>query len=95
MTDILTQLYRGDYYPTSFLTKKQVELSEQLAPCYSSIERWLVPDFLDQMLDLSEQFHEISAQTAFSDGFRLGVQLMLETLTPPSAPSPARRSDSP
>lgn len=87
MNPILLQLLHGDYHPTPFLTKKQVELSKQLLPYCESVQRWFGLDFLDSMSELQGEISEISQENAFADGFRLGAQLMMEALTPPSAPN--------
>lgn len=86
MSDILRTLFYGEYNPTPALTKKQAELSKRLTTCYDAVERWLGPDFLEQMEELQGEIHGISLESTFADGFRFGAQLMLEALTPPSAP---------
>ena len=87
MSKFLSSLFYGDYNPTPALTKKQAELSKQLSSCYDAVERWLGPDFLEQLEELQGEIHGISLENTFAEGFRFGAQLMLEALTPPSAPN--------
>ena len=82
MESILHEIYDGDYDITPERTKQQRELDQKLCAELDKIHRMFGDEFIERLMDLEGEREDWRAFHYYREGFRLGVRLMLEALTP-------------
>ena len=82
MNSLLFELYNGDYDVTPKLDKAQEEINRNLCVLLEQIQEQLGLDTVDQLTGLYAQRGDLSDFRYYREGFRLGVQLMLEVFMP-------------
>lgn len=81
MNSLLYELYSGDYDATPKSDKRQRELDQKIYGEWDKVRTMFGDNFMDQLFSLEGEREELLNFLYFQNGFRLGVQLMLEALT--------------
>ncbi len=81
MDGLLFKIYNGDYDITQRYVQEQAELNKKLGAKWDEVEKALGSEFLDCVLELDGKRMEQEGFYCYREGFRLGVNLMLEALT--------------
>ena len=82
MENLLYQIYSGEYDHTPERDKKQQELYKKLCAEWDKAQRMLGDEFVDRLLELEGELEDRRSFQYYRAGFRLGVRLLLEALTP-------------
>ena len=82
MDSLLYHLYTGNYDFTPKPDKAQRELEQKLFTEWERIQEELGLEFVDRMFQLEAEREDIREFLAFREGFRLGIRLALEGVTP-------------
>lgn len=85
MSSLLYEIYSGDYDITPERDKKQQELEKTLCEEWDKIQAVFGDVFIDRLLELEAEREDWRAFHYYREGFLLGVRLMLEGLTSPTA----------
>ena len=81
MESLLYQIYSGEYDFTPKRDKKQQELYEKLCEEWDKAQRMFGNEFIDRVFSLEGELEDRRSFQSYREGFRLGVQLMLDALT--------------
>ena len=82
MKDILREIFDGEYDITPKRDKTQQELDEKLCAEWDKVQKMFGDEFIDRLFELEGEKEGWRAFHYYREGFRLGVRLMLEALTP-------------
>lgn len=82
MSSLLYQIYSGEYDFTPERDKKQQELYKKLCTEWDKVQRMFGDEFMDRLLELEGERDDRRSFLYYRAGFRLGVRLMLEAVTP-------------
>ena len=82
MKDILREIFDGEYDITQKRDKTQQELDEKLCAEWDKVQKMFGDEFIDRLFELEGEKEGWRAFHYYREGFRLGVRLMLEALTP-------------
>ena len=82
MENLLYDIFNGDYDITPKWDKKQREITEKLCVEWDKVQTMFGDGFMDRLLDLEAERDDRRAFHYYRAGFRLGVRLMLEAVTP-------------
>lgn len=82
MDGLLYQIYSGEYDFTPERDKEQQELYKKLCAEWDKVQRVFGNEFIDRIFDLEGELDDRRSFQAYQAGFRLGVRLMLEAVTP-------------
>ena len=82
MNSLLYDLYNGDYDITPKPDEKQQKLLKQLCIEWDKVQTMFGDKFLDHLMELEGEREDRLAFHYYQEGFRLGVRLMMEALTP-------------
>lgn len=85
MHSLLYEIYSGDYDTTPERDKKQQELYNKLYAEGEKVQRMFGDEFMNHLFDIESELEDRRSFQYYQAGFRLGVRLMLEALTPASA----------
>lgn len=82
MVQLRRRLYRFLYDCTPERNEKQQELYKKLCAEWDKVQRMLGDEFTDRVFDLEGELEDQRSFQNYRAGFRLGVRLMLEAVTP-------------
>lgn len=82
MDSLLYEIYSGEYDCTPERDEKQQELYKKLCAEWDKVQRMLGDEFTDRVFDLEGELEDRRSFQYYRAGFRLGVRLMLEAVTP-------------
>ena len=82
MKSILYDIYNGDYDITLNRDKKQQELYAQLCDEWEKVQAVFGDELIDRIINIEGELDDIRHFHYYREGFRLGIRLMLEALTP-------------
>ena len=82
MNSLLYEIYSGDYGTTQKRDAKQRELGKKICDEWDKVQRMFGDEFMDRLITLEGEREDWQAFHYYREGFRLGVRLMLEALTP-------------
>ena len=82
MENLLYQIYSGEYDFTPERDEKQQELQKQLYAEWDKVQRMFGDEFTDRVFELEGELEDRRSFQYYRAGFRLGVRLMLEAVTP-------------
>ena len=85
MDSLLYKIYSGDYDTTIKPDKALREVDKKLWAERDKVCRMFGDAFTDRLLELEDEREDRRGFCLYREGFRLGVRLMLEALTPASA----------
>ena len=81
MNSLLYKIYSGEYDFTPERDKEQQELYKKLYREWDKVQRMFGDKFTDRIFDLEGELEDRRSFQSYREGFRLGVQLMLDALT--------------
>ena len=82
MSSLLYEIYSGEYDITIKQEKTLRKLEKQLCVEWDKVRAMFGDEFIDRLLELEGERDDRRAFRYYQEGFRLGVRLMLEALTP-------------
>lgn len=82
MDSLLYQIYSGEYDFTPERDEKQQELYRKLCAERDKVQRMFGDEFADRVFELEGELEDRRSFQYYRAGFRLGVRLMLEAVTP-------------
>ena len=82
MSSLLYEIYSGNYDFVPKWDQKQRELTEKLYTEWDKVQTMFGDEFMDRLLELQAERDDWQTFHYYQAGFRLGVRLMLEALTP-------------
>ena len=82
MDSLLYKIYSGEYEFTPKRDKEQQELCEKLCAEWDKVQTVFGDEFMDRLLELEGEQDDRRGFQSYRAGFRLGVRLMLEAVTP-------------
>lgn len=82
MDSLLYQIYSGEYDFTPERDEKQQELYKKLYAEWDKVQHMFGDEFTDRVFELEGELEHRRAFQYYQAGFRLGVRLMLEAVTP-------------
>ncbi len=82
MDSLLYEIYGGEYDCTPERDEKQQELYRKLCAEWDKAQRMLGDEFTDRVFELEGELEARRSFQYYRAGFRLGVRLMLEAVTP-------------
>lgn len=82
MESLLYQIYSGEYDFTPERDKEQQELYKKLYREWDKVQRMFGDEFTDRVFELEGELEDRRSFQYYRAGFRLGVRLMLEAVTP-------------
>lgn len=82
MSSLLYQIYSGEYDFAPKRDKKQQELYKKLCAEWDKVQRMFGDEFADRVFELEGELEDRRSFQYYRAGFRLGVRLMLEAVTP-------------
>ena len=81
MDRLLFEIYNDTYNITPKYNLGEAELNKKLSAKWEEVQKALGSEFLDCVLELDGKRMEQEGFYCYREGFRLGVNLMLEGLT--------------
>lgn len=82
MSGILYEIYSGEYDTTPERDEKRQELGRKLTAEWDKVQRMFGDEFMERLFALEAEREDWQAFQYYREGFRLGVRLILEALTP-------------
>lgn len=82
MSSLLYQIYSGEYDFAPKRDKKQQELYKKLCAEWDKVQRMFGDEFTNRVFELEGELEDRRSFQYYRAGFRLGVRLMLEAVTP-------------
>lgn len=81
MNSLLYKLYIGDYDIGTCREEEEKKIAQEINPLLAEIKAEFGREFVDRLTGLYVDQGMLSDYLYYREGFRLGVQLMLEALT--------------
>ena len=81
MDRLLFEIYNDTYNITPKYNLGETELNKKLSAKWEEVQKALGSEFLDSLLSLDGERIDREGFYCYREGFRLGVNLMLEALT--------------
>lgn len=82
MDSLLYQIYSGEYDFNPERDETQRQLYKKRYEEWDKVQRMFGDEFIDRVFRLEGELDDRRAFQSYRAGFRLGVRLMLEALTP-------------
>lgn len=82
MSSLLYDIYSGEYDTTSERDAKRKTLGRKICDEWDKVQRMFGDEFMERLFALEAEREDWQAFQYYREGFRLGVRLMLEALTP-------------
>ena len=82
MNSLLYEIYSGEYDTIPKWDAKRRELGEKICDEWDKVQRMFGDEFMERLFDLEAKREDWQEFQYYREGFRLGIRLMLEALTP-------------
>ena len=82
MDSLLYELYNGNYDIGTYREEAEEKIAKEITPLLAEVKAKFGREFVDRLTGLYVDQGMLSDYRYYREGFRLGVRLMLEVLTP-------------